>query len=110
MTAQGQGVHGGPLLAAERLTKRYGDVVALDGVSFTIAEGVTGILGENGAGKSTAIRIFLGLLAPTSGRATVLGGVAWRDPCRTDRRGTLELGQRPSRGFDFHSSTTRSRC
>ena len=79
MTAQGQGVHGGPLLAAERLTKRYGDVVALDGVSFTIAEGVTGILGENGAGKSTAIRIFLGLLPPTSGSATVLGRRAWED-------------------------------
>ena len=89
MTAQGQGVHGGPLLAAERLTKRYGDVVALDGVSFTIAEGVTGILGENGAGKSTAIRIFLGLLAPTSGRATVLGGVAWRDPAVRTRLGYM---------------------
>jgi ABC-2 type transport system ATP-binding protein len=62
-----------PLLTAERLTKRYGSVLALDDVSFTIRDGVTGILGENGAGKSTAIRIFLGLLRPTSGLATVLG-------------------------------------
>jgi ABC-2 type transport system ATP-binding protein len=62
-----------PLLTAERLTKRYGTVLALDDVSFTIRDGVTGILGENGAGKSTAIRIFLGLLRPTSGTATVLG-------------------------------------
>jgi ABC-2 type transport system ATP-binding protein len=61
------------LLAAERLTKRYGKVVALDDVSFSIHDGITGILGENGAGKSTAIKIFLGLVRPTGGTATVLG-------------------------------------
>jgi ABC-2 type transport system ATP-binding protein len=62
-----------PLLSAERLTKRYRDVVALNEVSFSIFDGITGILGENGAGKSTAIKIFLGLLQPTSGSAIVLG-------------------------------------
>jgi ABC-2 type transport system ATP-binding protein len=62
-----------PLVAADNLSKHYGDVVALDGVSFGIFDGITGILGENGAGKSTAIKIFLGLLKPTSGRAIVLG-------------------------------------
>jgi ABC-2 type transport system ATP-binding protein len=64
---------GPALLAAEHLSKRYGGVTALDDVSFTIHDGVTGILGENGAGKSTAIKIFLGLLRPTSGTARVLG-------------------------------------
>jgi ABC-2 type transport system ATP-binding protein len=64
---------GQTLLVAEHLTKRYKDVTALDDVSFSIQDGVTGILGENGAGKSTAIKIFLGLLHPTSGSATVLG-------------------------------------
>src|SRR5215218_5313497 len=64
---------GEPLLAVERLTKRYGDVVALNDVSFGITDGITGILGENGAGKSTAIKILLGLIQPTSGRAMVLG-------------------------------------
>ena len=64
---------GTPLLEAERLTKRYGKVVALDDVSFAIHDGITGILGENGAGKSTSMKIFLGLVRQTSGRATVLG-------------------------------------
>ncbi|MCG8466721.1 MAG: ABC transporter ATP-binding protein [Gemmatimonadetes bacterium] len=64
---------GEPIVAARDLVKRYGDVVALDGVSFGIYDGITGILGENGAGKSTAIKIFLGLLEPTSGTAIVLG-------------------------------------
>ena len=64
---------GEPLLQVEHLTKRYKGVVALDDVSFTITDGITGILGENGAGKSTAIKILLGLLQPTSGTAKVLG-------------------------------------
>ena len=62
-----------PLVAAVNLAKHYKSVVALNGVSFGIFDGITGILGENGAGKSTAIKIFLGLLEPTSGSATVLG-------------------------------------
>jgi ABC-2 type transport system ATP-binding protein len=61
------------MLVAENLVKHYGKTVALNNVSFTIEAGITGILGENGAGKSTAIKIFLGLLRPTSGRALVLG-------------------------------------
>ena len=64
---------GDPLLTVEGLTKQYGDVVALNDVSFSITDGITGILGENGAGKSTAIKILLGLIQPTSGKATVLG-------------------------------------
>jgi ABC-2 type transport system ATP-binding protein len=64
---------GETLLAVEHLTKRYGNVVALNDVSFSITDGITGILGENGAGKSTAIKILLGLIQPTSGRAMVLG-------------------------------------
>ena len=63
----------GALLSAQNLTKHYKDVVALNNVSFDISDGITGILGENGAGKSTAIKIFLGLLKPTSGSALILG-------------------------------------
>ncbi|MCG6987192.1 MAG: ABC transporter ATP-binding protein [Gemmatimonadetes bacterium] len=78
-----------PLVAAESLTKHYGDVVALDGVSFGIFDGITGILGENGAGKSTAIKIFLGLLQPTSGRAMVLGKDSSRSVTVRERLGYM---------------------
>ena len=62
-----------PLLKADGLTKRYGTITALDSVNFEVHEGITGLLGANGAGKSTAIKLFLGLLKPTEGSAKVLG-------------------------------------
>jgi ABC-2 type transport system ATP-binding protein len=56
------------------LTKRYGDVVAVDDLSFDVEQGlVTGFLGPNGAGKSTTMRMVLGLDRPTAGRALVHG-------------------------------------
>jgi ABC-2 type transport system ATP-binding protein len=62
------------VLRVESLTKRFGDVVAVDDLSFTVGHGtVTGFLGPNGAGKTTTLRVLLGLAAPTSGSATVLG-------------------------------------
>ena len=86
--------HGGPapreaLVAATDLVKRYGSVVALNGVTFGIHDGITGILGENGAGKSTAIKIFLGLLQPTSGSAIVLGEDASRNVAVRARLGYM---------------------
>lgn len=61
------------LLRAEKLTKHYGSVIALESANFEVTDGVTGLLGSNGAGKSTAIKLFLGLLKPTSGSMLVLG-------------------------------------
>jgi ABC-2 type transport system ATP-binding protein len=56
------------------LTKRFGAVTAVDGLSFTVPRGrVTGFLGPNGAGKTTTMRVVLGLAAPTEGEARVLG-------------------------------------
>jgi ABC-2 type transport system ATP-binding protein len=55
-------------------TKRYGDITAVDNISFELATGsITGFVGVNGAGKSTALRMLLGLSRPTSGSAQVLG-------------------------------------
>ena len=68
-----------------RLTKRYGPVVAVDDLSFDVHPGkVTGFLGPNGSGKTTTLRILLGLAAPTSGTATI-GGLPYHqlpDPAR----------------------------
>src|SRR5215469_14357020 len=64
----------GPAVKLEKLVKRFGNFVAVDNVSLEVAPGeIFGFLGPNGAGKSTTIRILCGLLAPTSGRATVHG-------------------------------------
>ena len=63
-----------PAILVEGLTKRYGDVVALDGIDFEVPAGsVFGLLGPNGAGKTTAIRILATVLEPDGGRAEVLG-------------------------------------
>ncbi|RPE38682.1 ABC-2 type transport system ATP-binding protein [Streptomyces sp. Ag109_O5-1] len=62
------------MIEINQLTKRYGSVLAVDGVSFCVQPGqVTGFLGPNGAGKTTTMRMLLGLNAPTSGTATING-------------------------------------
>jgi ABC-2 type transport system ATP-binding protein len=57
------------------LTKRYGELLAVDGVTFSLRRGsITGFLGPNGAGKTTTLRLLLGLAEPTAGEALVFGG------------------------------------
>ncbi|HET6845551.1 MAG TPA: ABC transporter ATP-binding protein [Anaerolineales bacterium] len=63
-----------PVIDVENLTRRFGSFVAVDSVSFTVSAGeIVGYLGPNGSGKTTTIRMLLGLLRPTSGKAHVLG-------------------------------------
>jgi ABC-2 type transport system ATP-binding protein len=63
-----------PVIRTDALTKRFGEFTAVDSVSFTVPPGeVVGFLGPNGSGKTTTIRMLLGLLQPTSGSAEVLG-------------------------------------
>jgi ABC-2 type transport system ATP-binding protein len=62
------------VIEAQHLTKRYGEKLAVDDLSFTVRPGiVTGFLGPNGSGKSTTMRMIMGLDRPTSGRVTVNG-------------------------------------
>jgi ABC-2 type transport system ATP-binding protein len=64
----------GAVLRTDGLTKRYGDVTALDGLTLEVNRGeVLGYLGPNGAGKTTTIRLMLGLIGPTAGRAEIFG-------------------------------------
>jgi ABC-2 type transport system ATP-binding protein len=62
-----------PLIEAQALTKRFGTVTALDGLTLDVEPGIIGLVGANGAGKSTFLKILLGLLPPTSGTAQVMG-------------------------------------
>jgi ABC-2 type transport system ATP-binding protein len=63
-----------PVLSVSSLTKRYGDVLAVDGVSFEVGAGeIVGLLGPNGAGKTTTISMVLGVLEPTAGRIRIEG-------------------------------------
>jgi ABC-2 type transport system ATP-binding protein len=69
------------VIAVVELTRKYGSVVAVERVTFSVARGeVVGFLGPNGAGKSTTLRVLTGFLAPTSGRATVAGHDVVDDP------------------------------
>lgn len=62
------------VIIAEKLTKRFGDFAAVDGISFEVSKGeIFGFLGANGAGKTTAMRMLCGLSIPTGGKASVAG-------------------------------------
>src|SRR5512144_2857989 len=68
-----------PVIYVENLTRRFGDFVAVDHINFEVNAGeVVGYLGPNGSGKTTTIRMLLGLLEPNEGKATVLGFDAFR--------------------------------
>jgi ABC-2 type transport system ATP-binding protein len=68
-----------PVIYVENLTRRFGDFTAVDHINFEVNEGeVVGYLGPNGSGKTTTIRMLLGLLEPNEGEATVLGFDAFR--------------------------------
>lgn len=71
----------GPVVAVGAITKRFGAITAVNDVSFTIRQGeIFGILGPNGSGKTTTIRILCGLLQPSSGTARVAGIDVLTDP------------------------------
>jgi ABC-2 type transport system ATP-binding protein len=74
-------------VTTSRLTKRFGDTLALDALDLVIEPGdVLGYLGPNGAGKSTTIALLLGLIRPTSGSAQIFGLDVWRDAPAAHRR------------------------
>ena len=69
-----------PIIAAEHVSKWYGQVIGLNDVSVSIPAGVTGLLGPNGAGKSTLMKLITGQLKPSKGTVTVLDEPIWRNP------------------------------
>ncbi len=78
---------GDPAIVVEGLTKRFGELLALDGIDLEVDEGtVFGLLGPNGAGKTTAVRVLATILHPDAGRAEVLGRDVVREPEAVRRR------------------------
>ena len=100
-----------PIITAHNLTKRFKDLTAVDGVSFSVEQGeVFGFLGPNGAGKTTTINILCTLLAPTSGRAEIAGFncAAQPDEVRTAigiifQDTTLDAGLTAYENLKFHA-------
>ena len=79
--------HSAPAIAVEGLRKRFGDVVALDGIDFAVPAGtVLGLLGPNGAGKTTTVRVLTTTVRPDAGRASVLGVDVMRHPAAVRAR------------------------
>jgi len=68
------------LVAADHLSKWYGQVIGLNDVSVTVPTGITGLLGPNGAGKSTFMKLITGQLRPSKGTISVLGEPIWQNP------------------------------
>jgi ABC-2 type transport system ATP-binding protein len=69
-----------PVVAAEHLSKWYGDVSAINDVTVSIGRGITGLLGPNGAGKSTLMKLVTGQILPSTGTVRVLGQPVWGNP------------------------------
>ena len=68
------------IVAADHLSKWYGQVIGLNDVTVRVPPGITGLLGPNGAGKSTFMKLVTGQLKPSQGEITVLGQSIWRNP------------------------------
>ncbi|MDH3894661.1 MAG: ABC transporter ATP-binding protein, partial [Chromatiales bacterium] len=94
------------MIKTDNLTKRYGDLTAVDHLSFTVEPGeVLGFLGPNGAGKSTTMKMLTGFIAPTSGTASICGHDIAGDPLPAKKRigylpeGAPSYGEMSVRGF-----------
>jgi ABC-2 type transport system ATP-binding protein len=87
-------IRAGWAIRTDALTKRYGATLALDSLNLTVNRGeVYGYLGPNGSGKTTTIRLLLGLHRPSGGHAEVFGVDAWRDPVQAHRRVAYVAGE-----------------
>jgi len=92
------------MIALDRLTRRFGDVTAVDGVSLSIPRGqIFGYLGPNGAGKTTTVKMLTGMIRPSAGTASVAGFDVREEPLEVKRR----IGFVPESGAIYQSLSPR---
>ena len=92
-------------IVLERVSRWYGNVVAVNDITFALGPGITGLLGPNGAGKTTILHMLAGLLRPSSGRVLVDAGPTWRNPAVYRRVGLV-----PERESVYPFLTGRQLC
>jgi ABC-2 type transport system ATP-binding protein len=80
-------VAGSAIVAADKVSKWYGQVIGLNDVTVSVPSGITGLLGPNGAGKSTFMKLITGQLRPSKGAVTVMGEPIWGNPALFTRIG-----------------------
>ena len=83
-----------PVILLENVSKTYGKIHALTGITLALSGGVTGILGLNGAGKSTLFKILMGKLKPSSGQVRLFGTNPWKNPAPYSRVGFVPEGEK----------------
>ena len=93
-TSQWQPEQKAPVILLENVSKTYGKIHALSGVTLALSGGVTGILGLNGAGKSTLFKILMGKLKPSSGQVRLFGTNPWKNPAPYSRVGFVPEGEK----------------
>ena len=92
------------VIAADHVSKWYGQVIGLNDVTLEVAPGITGLLGPNGAGKSTFMKLVTGQLKPSKGTLRVLGEPIWQNPGALPPRRVLSRAGRVLRAHDAASS------
>jgi ABC-2 type transport system ATP-binding protein len=93
-----------PVASTEGLTRRYGDLAAVDGVTLTVPSGtILGVIGPSGSGKTTLIRMLTGTLEPTTGKIEVLG----EHPRKFRRQTREKLGYMPQHFVLYEELTAR---
>jgi ABC-2 type transport system ATP-binding protein len=90
------------VIGIDKVSRWFGNVVAVNDISMTIGPGVTGLLGPNGAGKSTLINMMAGFLAPSDGSVTLDGVTIWRN-----EQAYREIGIVPEREAMYDFLTAR---
>ncbi len=96
-------------LTAEGLTRRFGDLVAVNNLTFEVPDGaVIGFVGPNGSAKSTTIRVLLGLIRPSGGTGTVLGESIEHPERFADRVGALRRRNTPCSTLSLRGWTPTS--